>query len=115
MKCCEEGSTQVGVSFLLGTMVESVDGGDLEKVESDIRVLIYIYAGFSLVITALILAYFPRLFSIFIRIIVPKIFLVSHQIPRATQPHKSDCLLQMDSSKFSQFKVLLNKYPPGIF
>ena len=41
-------------------MVESVDGGDLEKVESDIRILIYIYAGFSIVITALILAYFPR-------------------------------------------------------
>ena len=59
-KCCEEGFTQVGVSFLLGTMVESVDGGDLEKVESDIRVLIYIYAGFSIVVTALILAYFPR-------------------------------------------------------
>jgi len=49
----------VGVSFLLGTIVESVDGGDVEKVESDIRILIYIYAGFSIVVTVLILAYFP--------------------------------------------------------
>ena len=52
--------TQVGVSFLLGTMVESVDNGDLEKVESDIRLLVYLYAGVAIVITALILAYFPR-------------------------------------------------------
>ena len=50
----------MGVSFLLGTMVESVDNGDLEKVESDIRLLVYLYAGVAIVITALILAYFPR-------------------------------------------------------
>ena len=53
-------SLQVGVSFLFGTIVESVDGGDLEKVKSDIRILVYIYAGFSIVVTVLILAYFPR-------------------------------------------------------
>ena len=41
-------------------MVESVDSGKLEKVESDIRILIYIYAGFSIILTILILAYFPR-------------------------------------------------------
>ena len=41
-------------------MVESVDGGELEKVESDIRILIYIYAGFSIILTILILLYFPR-------------------------------------------------------
>ena len=52
--------TQVGVSFLLGTMVESVDNGDLKKVESDISLLVYLYAGVAIVITALILAYFPR-------------------------------------------------------
>ena len=61
-RCGEERSPQVGVSFLLGTIVESVDGGDLEKVESDIRILVYIYAGFSIVVTVLILAYFPRWF-----------------------------------------------------
>ena len=52
--------TQVGVSFLLGTMVESVDNGDLKKVESDISLLVYLYAGVAIVITALIIAYFPR-------------------------------------------------------
>ena len=41
-------------------MVESVDSGKLEKVESDIRILIYIYAGFSIILTILILLYFPR-------------------------------------------------------
>ena len=41
-------------------MVESVDDGKLEKVESDIRILIYIYAGFSIILTILILLYFPR-------------------------------------------------------
>merc|ERR1712012_1113029 len=40
----------VGVSFLLGTMVESVDNGDLKKVESDIRLLVYLYAGVAIVI-----------------------------------------------------------------
>ena len=51
---------QVGVSFLLGTMVESVDGGDVEKVRSDIEVLIYIYAGVAVLLSFLIFAYFPR-------------------------------------------------------
>lgn len=49
----------VGVSFLLGTAVSSVESGDLARVERDIELLIYFHAGASIVISLLIYAYFP--------------------------------------------------------
>ena len=99
----------MGVSFLLGTMVESVDNGDLKKVESDISLLVYLYAGVAIVITALILAYFPRcpifvvnclqIFALTLSCLLSYFATVSPQLRQATQQLRSVCLLQTDSSR----------------
>ena len=98
----------MGVSFLLGTMVESVDNGDLKKVESDISLLVFLYAGVAIVITALILAYFPRcpifvenclqIFALTLAYF-PFFATVSPQLRQATQQLRSVCLLQTDLSR----------------
>ena len=56
----DQSLSQVGVSFLLGTAVSSVDGGDVKAVTRDIEVLLYIYAGVAVLLSLLIYAYFPR-------------------------------------------------------
>ena len=56
----DQSLSQVGVSFLLGTAVSSVDGGDVKAVTRDIEVLLYLYAGVAVLLSLLIYAYFPR-------------------------------------------------------
>ena len=52
---------QVGVSYLLGLTVRSVDDHlDVQEVRKDIELLLFIHGGASIVLTALILLYFPR-------------------------------------------------------
>ena len=52
---------QVGVSYLLGLTVRSVDEDlDVQEVRKDIELLLFIHGGSSIVLTALILLYFPR-------------------------------------------------------
>ena len=52
---------QVGVSYLLGLTVRSVDEDlDVQEVRKDIELLLFIHGGASIVLTALILLYFPR-------------------------------------------------------
>ena len=48
------------MSFLLGTAVSSVEGGDMMVVTRDIEVLLYLYAGVAILLSLLIYAYFPR-------------------------------------------------------
>ena len=56
----DQSLAQVGVSFLLGTAVSSVDGGDVKAVTRDIEVLLYLYAAVAVLLSLLIYAYFPR-------------------------------------------------------
>ena len=52
---------QVGVSYLLGLTVRSVDEDlDVQEVRKDIELLLFIHGGASIVLTTLILLYFPR-------------------------------------------------------
>ena len=51
---------QVGLSYVLGLTVSSVEDEDIDRVRRDIEVLLYLHAGAAIVLTALIVLYFPR-------------------------------------------------------
>ena len=51
---------QVGLSYVLGLTVSSVEDEDTDRVRRDIEVLLYLHAGAAIVLTALIVLYFPR-------------------------------------------------------
>ena len=50
----------MGVSYLLGLTVKSVEEEDVEEVRKDIELLLFIHAGASILLTGLIVLYFPR-------------------------------------------------------
>ena len=50
----------MGVSYLLGLTVKSVDDEDVEEVRKDIGFLLYVHGGASILLTVLIVLYFPR-------------------------------------------------------
>jgi len=49
----------VGVSYLLGLTVKSVEEEDVEEVRKDIELLLFIHGGASILLTVLIVLYFP--------------------------------------------------------
>ena len=50
----------MGVSYLLGLTVKSVDDEDVEEVRKDIEFLLCVHGGASILLTVLIVLYFPR-------------------------------------------------------
>ena len=50
----------MGVSYLLGLTVKSVEEEDVEVVRKDIELLLFVHGGASILLTVLIVLYFPR-------------------------------------------------------
>ena len=51
---------KVGLSYVLGLTVSSVEDEDTDRVRRDMELLLYLHAGAAIVLTALIVLYFPR-------------------------------------------------------